>query len=105
MNEGYAAIYRLVARIPKGCVMTYGQLAALTGKPRGARYAARALAAAPGDLPCHRVVNAKGEPAPEVIFGPGVQRQLLLAEGVHFLNNGRIDLIKSRFIPGYQAED
>lgn len=98
MNEG--SIYQLVSLIPAGSVMTYGQLAALVGKPHGARYAARAMAAAPGELPCHRVINAKGELAPEHIFGQGVQRQLLLAEGVHFLPDGRVDLRRCRFLPG-----
>lgn len=45
------------------------------------------------NLPCHRVVNSKGELAPPHIFGgKGVQRQKLEAEGVIFKDSGRIDM-------------
>ncbi|MBI4268818.1 MAG: MGMT family protein [Candidatus Rokubacteria bacterium] len=53
-------VFRLVARIPRGRVVTYGQIAALLGRPRAARAVGRALGRAPGDLPWHRVVNARG---------------------------------------------
>ena len=53
-------VYRLVARIPRGRVATYGQIAALLGYPRSARAVGRAMKHAPAHLPWHRVVNAQG---------------------------------------------
>lgn len=98
-TEGYRQIHAWIARIPPGRVATYGQLALLAGRPRGARYAARAVSLAPPDLPCHRVVGANGRLAPERVFGPGVQAELLRAEGVAILPSGRVDLARCRFVP------
>lgn len=95
-------VYQLVARIPEGKVATYGQLAAICGHPRGARTVGWALHGAPPDLrlPCHRVVNRTGVPAPVAVFGgPEVQRAMLEAEGVTFLPDGRIDVQKHLWEP------
>lgn len=86
-------VYNLVAIIPQGRVISYGQLALMAGKPGGARMAARAVANAPHnrDLPCHRVVNQSGNLAPPEVFD-GKQRDKLAAEGVVFKANGRVDM-------------
>ena len=57
-----AGVYEVVRRIPRGCVATYGQVAALAGRPRAARFVGFALHAnpEPGVIPCHRVVGADG---------------------------------------------
>lgn len=90
----FEEIYALVAAIPPGKVMTYGQIALWLGHPRGARWVGRALSMATDEsLPCHRVIRATGELSPEV-FGER-QRKLLGAEGVRFLPNGRVDLDSS----------
>ena len=60
MKRFHAAVYRLVERIPRGRVATYGQIAALIGYPRAARAVGRAMKHVPGHLPWHRVVNAQG---------------------------------------------
>ncbi len=88
-------IYKVVARIPEGRVITYGQIAALVGSPQCARGVARALKNTPATLhiPCHRVVNSKGELAPAGVFDD--QRQVLLREGVCFKENGCVDLQRS----------
>jgi methylated-DNA-protein-cysteine methyltransferase-like protein len=94
-GEFFDAIYRIVATIPAGKVMTYGQLALLAGRPRAARIVGYAMARAPEgrSLPCHRVVNRLGKMAPGDIFGgAGVQRMLLESEGITFLPDGRIDM-------------
>jgi methylated-DNA-protein-cysteine methyltransferase-like protein len=91
----FEQVYETVARIPRGRVVTYGQIALLLGRPNGARTVGWAMQSAPADrdLPCHRVVRASGELAPDHVFGgAGVQRKLLEAEGVAFLGDGRIDL-------------
>ena len=88
-------IYKLVKRIPKGKVATYGQLALMSGKPNGARLACRAMKNAPinMDLPCHRVVNAAGSTAPDYVFeSKKHQRAMLEAEGVIFKANGSINM-------------
>jgi methylated-DNA-protein-cysteine methyltransferase-like protein len=53
-------IYKLVAEIPEGRLMTYGQLAALAGNPRGAWEVGQIAHFGPQDLPWHRVVNKQG---------------------------------------------
>ncbi len=97
--DGYfERVYEIVARIPRGKVVTYGQIAALLGHPRGARVVGWAMHDAPRarKLPCHRVVNAAGTMAPGDIFGGAeVQRGRLEAEGVVFTRGGRIDLGRS----------
>ncbi len=99
-------IYALVAGIPSGAVMTYGQIALVLGRPRAAKVVGSAMRLAPAHLPlpCHRVVTAQGTLAPGDAFGaPGVQRELLRGEGVPFLANGRIDLAQSVWNPPEEA--
>lgn len=93
-----AEIYDIVAQIPAGRVITYGQLARLAGMPGYARRVGRALAAAPEGLPCHRVVNAAGRTVP----GWTAQRELLEAEGIRFRRNGCVDLahLRDGFLEG-----
>lgn len=93
-------IYALVERIPPGRVMTYGQVAWTLGRPRAARQVGYAMARAPAerDLPCHRVVDRLGRMAhPGVFGGEDRQRNMLKAEGVPFLDNGRVDLGRALF--------
>lgn len=79
-----------------GKVATYGQIAELAGDRKMARAVGNALHKnpEPGVIPCHRVVNAKGELAGEFAFGgPVAQAKLLMAEGVEIIN-GKVDLYK-----------
>jgi len=91
----YQRVYDLVARVPRGRVTTYGDIALALGWPRHARLVGYALSTCPDDagIPAHRVVNHKGE-ATRVWDGghPEVQRALLRAEGVTFTREGRVDL-------------
>ncbi len=90
-------VYEYVKTVPKGKVVTYGQVAAAIGAPRCARQVGYALHGnpVPGVIPCHRVVNRFGGLAPAFAFG-GVdaQRQLLLAEGVEVRGDNTVDLEK-----------
>lgn len=54
-------VYDIVAAIPPGCVLTYGQMAYLIGKPQYSRMVGHAMHNAPSELhlPCHRVVNSQ----------------------------------------------
>ena len=85
-----AEVYDIVAGIPWGRVTTYGTVARLAGFPAHARHVGRALASAPGGVPCHRVVDAAGRTAP----GWPEQRPLLEAEGVGFRPGRCVDLRK-----------
>jgi methylated-DNA-protein-cysteine methyltransferase-like protein len=98
VNEFHSKVYDIVAAIPEGRVLTYGQIALLLGEPKRARHVGRALSVAPMDraLPCHRVVNARGELSAPEIFGVGVQRAKLESEGIPFREDGRIDMKRLR---------
>ncbi len=99
---GYGRIYRVVRRIPRGRVATYGQVAMLAGLPGHARqvgYALHALGAG-SEVPWHRVINVRGEVS--LRSAPGwerVQRQLLEEEGVDFDARGRVALERYRWWP------
>jgi methylated-DNA-protein-cysteine methyltransferase related protein len=86
MASEWNKVYALVKRIPKGHVITYGQLARATRLPGGARAAGRAMAACPRGqaIPWHRVVAAGGRIAVREPFA-SLQRRLLEAEGARFV--------------------
>ena len=95
------SVWKVVGGIPRGHVLTYGEVARLAGRPNGARHVSQAMRLAPTKqkLPWHRVINAQGRIAiPEDSAGYKRQKDLLEDEGVVFLN-GKIDL--NRF--GYQG--
>ena len=73
----------LVAQIPKGRVMTYGQIAALCGNARAARIVGGIAHFGDPDLPWQRVVNKKGGLAAGYPGGRSGHKQVLEAEGVH----------------------
>lgn len=98
----FERVYALVALIPRGKVMTYGQVGEVLHSPYSAKVVGYAMSCAPAerDLPCHRVVNRKGEMAPGLIFGGASrQRAQLLSEGVIFRENGVIVLSVSLWRP------
>lgn len=89
-------IYEAVMHIPKGRVATYGQVAEMAGNKKMARAVGNALHKNPdpGKIPCHRVVNAKGELSGAFAFGgKNVQQERLQNEGVEVVD-GRVDLKK-----------
>ncbi|HEY3315313.1 MAG TPA: MGMT family protein [Bacillota bacterium] len=88
----FREVWEVVARVPEGKVVSYGQIAAWLGKPRAARMVGWAMHSAPRDLriPCHRVVSQSGRLAP----GWETQRDELEAEGVAFRANGCVDMGK-----------
>lgn len=87
-------IYEAVKQIPRGCVATYAQVAEAAGDRKMARAVGNALHKNPdpSTIPCHRVVNARGELAGEYAFGGAwKQAELLLSEGVE-VTDGVVDL-------------
>lgn len=90
--------YDVVRQIPEGRVASYGQVARMMGAPRCARQVGYAMHASPGvagSVPCHRVVFRDGSLCRGFAFGgPGEQRRMLEAEGVGFLEDGRVDMAR-----------
>ncbi|GAO05138.1 MGMT family protein [Anaeromyxobacter sp. PSR-1] len=96
---GWAMFYRVVKRIPRGRVATYGQVALAAGKPGAARQVGYAMAALRGTrhaVPWQRVLGARprGRAGISLLdpMGAAVQRALLEAEGVRFDAQGRVEL-------------
>jgi methylated-DNA-protein-cysteine methyltransferase related protein len=93
------AVYGLVRRVPAGQVVTYGQVAALLGRPRSARAVGGAMLRCPEDVPWHRVVNAQGGISRRRHAGSMLtQRIRLEQEGVR-LRRGRVPLARYRWEP------
>lgn len=93
-------VYRLVKRVPRGRVTTYGNLAKALRLAGGARAVGYAMAACPNGrgIPWHRVVGAGGRlmiPEPH----GSLQRRLLEAEGVKIGDGRRIDMVRYIWLP------
>ena len=87
-------IYEAVKKIPKGKVATYADVAEMAGDRKMARAVGNALHKNPdpSTIPCHRVVNSKGELAGEYAFGGAwKQAQILESEDVEVID-GKVDL-------------
>ena len=97
MDSFFEEVYQIVARIPCGRVMSYGQIARALDRPRSARMVGWAMRRSPEGLPWHRVIKADGTIAGGVL--PDLARQLLMEEGVPFLDDGRVDMEESRWEP------
>jgi methylated-DNA-protein-cysteine methyltransferase related protein len=91
----------VVRGIPRGKVLTYGQVAELAGLPGAARLAGAALRAGKG-LPWQRVVARHGARRGKIAIlddaGAARQRRLLAAEGVAVSEAGTIDLVRFGWI-------
>jgi methylated-DNA-protein-cysteine methyltransferase-like protein len=92
-EDSLQAIWNVVARIPRGHVSSYGDVARAAGLPGRARLAGKALRLMPEDmnLPWHRVMGAGGR----IVFPKGSrhfreQARLLRSEGVA-VKDGRVD--------------
>ena len=97
MSEVHARIFRAVRKIPRGRVMTYGQVARAAGMPLGARVVGQAMAlSTTRGVPWHRVLGQRRPGWAHVTIGAPVtairQRQRLEREGVRFDAAGVIEL-------------
>ena len=93
----FERVYAIVAQIPYGKVISYGQIASLLGSPRGARSVGWAMSACPEGLPWHRVVKADGS-----ITGgqwAELRRELLIEEGIELLLDGRVNMETTHWKP------
>jgi methylated-DNA-protein-cysteine methyltransferase-like protein len=85
-------VEELVAQIPRGRVMTYGQLAALCGRPRAARIVGGIAHFGDPDLPWQRVVNKQGGLASGYPGGRQGHRQVLEQEGVAVSDDDKVNV-------------
>jgi len=93
-------VYEIVRRIPRGRVMTYGQIAELLGEGYTPRTVGFAMHGANDATPWHRVVNAQGAISTgRVVLPHDKQQRLLETEGVRFDKTGRCDLQTFLWIP------
>ncbi|AOS61793.1 MGMT family protein [Actinoalloteichus hymeniacidonis] len=99
MSEEMAERVReVVASIPAGRVLAYGEVGAIAGVP-SPRYVGAVLADDGADLPWHRVLRANGTVASHLA---GRQLELLAAEGV-LAENSRVDMSRYRWTDGLAA--
>ncbi|HET9257258.1 MAG TPA: MGMT family protein [Pseudonocardiaceae bacterium] len=93
--QHWERIRSVVAGIPAGSVLAYGDVAAEAGLPGRARLVGRILSEDGDDLPWHRVLRADGTPAPHLA---AEQLSRLRAEGV-LARNGRVPMRRYRQLP------
>lgn len=101
--KDYEAVWDVVKTISEGKVATYGQIAKAVNSQSLRKITPHIVAFAlhankdPDNVPCHRVVNKKGELALGYAFGGvSAQKEKLLIEGVSFVNEIRVDLSKNQ---------
>lgn len=94
-------ILSTVRDIPEGRVASYGQIAEMTGIPRGARQVGRALGRVPDghEVPWHRVVRSSGQLAFDRNSATFREQALLLAGENVPVRNGKVDMEKYRWVP------
>ncbi|WP_156488470.1 MGMT family protein [Fictibacillus phosphorivorans] len=94
-------VITIIKEIPRGKVMSYGQIARSAGNPRSARQVVRILHSMSRkyNLPWHRVVNVKGEiPMEDEEFFIS-QKSLLEQEGIQFKGKNKINMEFYRYQP------
>ena len=96
-------VVEAVRQIPYGRVSTYGDIARAIGQPRKALFVGFAMKSSleEGAVPCHRVVYKDGSIYASDDEGrPSIQKQMLVKEGVPFIDDSRVDLNACHWIPG-----
>ncbi len=100
----YARIYAAIRQVPRGRVVTYGQIARLIGgiSAQMVGFALAALRTRENEepVPWQRVINAQGKISPHGFgYGSAVQRDLLEEEGVHFDADDCVDFSVYGWLP------
>ena len=100
MDQFFAHIFYVIARIPEGSITTYGEVARMAGFPGYARHVGKALSRLPegSKLPWHRVINSQGRIS---LQGDDLlrQKEKLVAEGIAVSPQGKINLRQYRWHP------
>lgn len=100
-HEYRERVFKIVRKIPRGRVMTYGQIAEILGDGYTPRTVGFVMHSSDDKTPWHRVINAQGGCSTRGIVLPhDKQQRMLEAEGVRFKNGGRCDLQTFLWIPG-----
>ncbi|MWV16560.1 DNA base-flipping protein YbaZ [Pseudomonas sp. L-22-4S-12] len=96
-----AALYLLLSQIPEGKVVSYGELAALAGLGRAARWVGRTLSQLPADtrLPWHRVLGAGGRLSLPAGSPSGDEQRARLREEGLTIRNNRVDMRRHGWRP------
>lgn len=99
-------VYEIVRRIPRGRVMTYGQLAEILGEGYTPRTVGFVMHGSNEKIPWHRVINAQGACSTgRVVLPHDKQQRMLEAEGIKFDKRGRCDLETYVWIPRERQEE
>jgi methylated-DNA-protein-cysteine methyltransferase-like protein len=99
-NDYRERVFRVVRSIPRGRVMTYGQIAEILGEGYTPRTVGFVMHSSNDKTPWHRVINAQGGCSTRGLVLPhDKQQRMLEAEGVSFNDRGRCDLQKYLWIP------
>lgn len=93
-------VYQIAKQIPRGKVVTYGQLAQLAGSPKAARAVGSCMQknTDPSQVPCHRIVASNGALTGYAFGGISAKKNILEKEGVIFKGN-TVDLSVSQWKP------
>ncbi len=95
-------VHDVVRQVPHGRVTTYGRIAKALGAPRSARMVGWAMHNCPDDVSevAHRVVNRYGELSGGWSWGhPDIMKALLEDEGITFIDEYQVDLLKHVWEP------
>ena len=94
-------VYKIVRRIPRGRVMTYGQIAYMLGQGYTPRTVGFVMHGADeSNTPWHRVINSQGKVSTgRIVLPTDKQQRMLEREGVKFDERGRCDLEKFLWKP------
>jgi methylated-DNA-protein-cysteine methyltransferase-like protein len=96
ISRAYNKIFTVIRAIPRGRVMTYGQVAKAAGLGRAARAVGTALRAHGSSLPWQRVLGQRRPGLASISIkdpvGAAMQKKLLLKEGVRFRDDDTVEL-------------
>ena len=100
-------VYAIVRQIPKGRVMTYGQIAGILGEGYTARTVGYVMHSAGDDVPWQRVINSQGKCSTGRLTIPmNLQQEILESEGIEFKPSGKCDLNKYQWYPqGHELDE
>lgn len=101
MGEFSEKVYGIIRHIPKGKVLTYGQVATLAGVPRAARIVGGLLyqSGIEKRLPWQRVINSRGKLSTYRVGMGETQKRLLEKEGIKFAQDGSLNLKRHQWWP------
>ncbi len=101
LSESYQKIYKVVVAIPRGRVMTYGDVARAAGLGGAARLVGYAMHSLGAKVPWQRVLGKRRAGQAHITIGDplsaSAQRRKLEAEGVSFSASGAVDLARYGF--------